>query len=149
MRRLILTGLLITGLLTPLKGAATTPTQCDSINDSSIVLSMMKSLPIETPTSGTLTSIVPPAAPLLITTDMGNVPVQNMQAFANEPEMFKDTIMGNFNAIGEDIVRLAKAAYDAGIPLSIHLVSLSFPEGFVITFSVEELGKGLAQKVNN
>ncbi|MDE5795558.1 MAG: hypothetical protein K2H75_00445 [Muribaculaceae bacterium] len=146
MRRLISTGLLVTGLLMPVKGFAKAPTRYDSVNGESIVLEMMKSLPIETPTSGTLISIVPPAAPLSITTDMGNIPVQNMQAFANEPEVFKNAIMENFSAMGKDIVCLARAAYDAGIPLSIHLVSLSFPEGFVITFSVEELGKGLAQK---
>lgn len=148
MRKLILTGLLITGLLMPVKGCAKTPTRCDSVNGASIVLEMIKSLPIETPTSGTLISIVAPAVPLSITTDMGNVPVQSMQAFAKEPEVFKNAIMEDFSAMGKDIVRLAKAAYDVGIPLSIRLVSLSFPEGFVITFSVEELGKGLAQKVN-
>lgn len=148
MRKLISTGLLIAVLLTPVKGFAKTPTRCDSVNSSSIVLDMVKSLPIKTPANGTLTSIVAPTAPLSITTDMGNVPVQNMQAMANNPEILKNAIMENFIAVGKDILSLAEAAYNVGIPLSIHLVSLSFPEGFIITFSVEELGQGLAQKVN-
>ncbi|MDE5876007.1 MAG: hypothetical protein K2H47_00650 [Muribaculaceae bacterium] len=145
MRKLILTGLLIAGMTVSVEVSAKTPAQCDSVDKSSTVLEMIKSLPIETLSTGTLIFITPPVTPLSVTTDMGDVPVQNMQAFAKNPELFKNAFMSNFNAMGKDIIRLAEAAYNAGISLSIHLVSTSFPEGFVITFSVDELEIGLAQ----
>lgn len=46
--------------------------------------------------------------------------------------------------MGQDLLQLAYAAYNAGIPFSIHLTSESYPQGFTITFFVEELGKCLA-----
>ncbi len=103
-------------------------------------------LPIETPATGKIISIEAPDAPLKVTTDMGNVPEQNMKAFAEKPELFKSAIMGNFPVMGDRLLRLAVAAYNAGIPFSIHIVSTSFPKGFTITFSVEELKEGLTEK---
>lgn len=126
--------------------AASKTTACDDAVGTSTVLSMRELLPIETPATGKIISIEAPDAPLKVTTDMGNVPEQNMKAFAEKPELFKSAIMGNFPAMGDRLLSLAVAAYNAGIPFSIHIVSTSFPEGFTITFSVEELKEGLTEK---
>lgn len=113
---------------------------------SSTVESFKNRLPIETPATGTIVSITPPTTPLTVTTDMGNVPEQNMRAYAQAPEMFKNAIMGNFRAMGDTLVILAEAAYDAGIPFAVHITATTFPEGFTITFSIEDLKKGLSMK---
>ncbi len=126
--------------------AASKTTDCDDAEGTSTVLSMREHLPIETPATGKIISIEAPDAPLKVTTDMGNVPEQNMKAFAEKPELFKSAIMGNFPVMGDRLLRLAVAAYNAGIPFSIHIVSTSFPKGFTITFSVEELKEGLTEK---
>lgn len=126
--------------------AASKTTACDDAVGTSTVLSMRELLPIENPATGKIISIEAPDAPLKVTTDMGNVPEQNMKAFAEKPELFKSAIMGNFPAMGDRLLSLAVAAYNAGIPFSIHIVSTSFPEGFTITFSVEELKEGLTEK---
>lgn len=112
----------------------------------STVLAMKAHLPIETPATGTIVSIMPPAAPLCVTTDMGNVPEQNMKSFAEKPELFKKAILGNFQAMGKQLLRLATAAYNAGIPFSIHIISTSYPAGFTISFTAEELANGLSAK---
>lgn len=109
----------------------------------SIVESIKEQLPIETPATGTVVSIKAPNMPLTVTTDMGNVPEENMRAYAQAPEMFKNAIMGNFRAMGNTLVSLAEAAFNAGIPFSVHITSTTFPEGFIITFNVEDLKKGL------
>lgn len=111
---------------------------------SSIVKSIKEQLPIETPATGTIVSVEAPTVPLTVTTDMGNVPEHNMRAYAQAPEMFKDAIMGNFRAMGDTLVSLAEAAYNAGIPFAVHLTSTTFPEGFTITFNVDDLKKGLS-----
>lgn len=110
----------------------------------SIVESVKEQLPIETPATGTIVSITAPNMPLTVTTDMGNVPEQNMRAYAQAPEMFKNAIMGNFRAMGDTLVYLAEVAFNAGIPFAVHITSTTFPEGFIITFNVDDLKKGLA-----
>lgn len=128
-------------------GIATAETEPkDDKAGKSTVLNMKTALPIQTPSTGTIVSITSPDSPLCVTTDMGDVPEQNMKTFAEKPEMFKNAIMGNFRAMGEQLVSLANAAYNAGIPFSIHLISTTYPQGFTITFSVEELCEGLAIK---
>lgn len=114
--------------------------------EGSIVQSIKAQLPIETPTTGTIVSVEVPITPLTVTTDMGNVPEQNMRAYAQAPEMFKTAIMGNFRAMGDIFVSLAEAAFNAGIPFAVHLTSITFPEGFTITFNGEDLEKGLLIK---
>lgn len=110
----------------------------------SIVESIKVQLPIETPATGTVVSVEAPTLPLTVTTDMGNVPEQNMRAYAQAPEMFKNAIMGNFRAMGGTLISLAEAAFNAGIPFAVHITSSTFPEGFTITFNVEDLKKGLS-----
>lgn len=110
----------------------------------SIVESIKERLPIETPATGTVVSVEAPAVPLIVTTNMGNVPEQNMRAYAQTPEMFKNAIMGNFRAMGDTLVSLAEAAFNAGIPFAVHITSTTFPEGFIITFNVDDLKKGLS-----
>lgn len=110
----------------------------------SIVESIKEQLPIETPATGTVVSVEAPAVPLIVTTNMGNVPEQNMRAYAQAPEMFKNAIMGNFRAMGDTLVSLAEAAFNAGIPFAVHITSTTFPEGFIITFNVDDLKKGLS-----
>lgn len=112
----------------------------------SYVESIKEQLPIETPATGTVVSIKAPNIPLTVTTDMGNVPEQNMRAYAQAPEMFKNAIMGNFRAMGNTLVSLAEAAFNAGIPFAVHITSTTFPEGFIITFNVEDLKKGLSNE---
>ena len=112
----------------------------------STVLNMKASLPIETPATGTIVSITSPDTPLCVTTDMGDIPEHNMRYYAKNPETFKNAILGNFPAMGEQLVYLATAAYNAGIQFSIHIISSSYPDGFSIYFTLEELGKGLTDK---
>ena len=110
----------------------------------SVVLELRSRLPVVTPASGTLISVDAPDAPLTVVTDMGDVSGRSMENFARDPDSFKNAILTNIKAMGQDLLQLAYAAYNAGIPFSIHLTSESYPQGFTITFSVEELGKCLA-----
>jgi hypothetical protein len=110
---------------------------------SSIVETILKELPLETVATGTIVSIESPRTPLIITTDMGNVPEQNMRTFAQDPDLFKNAIMGNFRGMGEPFISLSEAAYNAGIPFAIHLTATTFPEGFTVTFTIDDLRKGL------
>lgn len=111
---------------------------------SSVVESIKKELPVETPLSGTIVSVRTPSAPLTVTADLGDVPEQNMRTYAQAPDLFKSAIMGNFRDMGEPLVSLAEAAFNAGIPFALHVVSTTFPEGFTVTFNSEDLKKGLS-----
>lgn len=109
----------------------------------SVVESIKGRLPIETPSSGTIVSVETPAAPLTVTADLGNVAEQNMRFYAQSPGLFKDAIMADFRAMGDPLVPLADAAFNAGIPFALHVTSTTFPEGFTVTFTIDDLKKGL------
>lgn len=140
--------LLFAGMLTTLEiSAQTTLPEPENINKQiSTVRNMTLRLPIETPANGTLIEIKTPEEPLSVITDMGAIPEQNMKAFADHPDLFKNAVLSNFQSMGPDLISLAIAAYNAGIPFAIHITASSYPKGFTILFTIDDLEKGLNQK---
>lgn len=145
MKRLFSSVLLVAGVLSISDGVAKTTSPVNNSVQTSVVVEMKKCLPINTGATGILTSIVAPSSSLSVTTDMGDVPEKSMREFTEKPELFKGAIMQNFTAIGDELLSLAKAAFDAGIPFSIHLTSSSFADGFTICFLVEERSEAFRQ----
>lgn len=105
------------------------------------VESIRRKLPIQTPSSGTITSVVSPSQPLTVTINMGSVDNHTFRAYMENPNLLKRMLTRWFQALGEDCVGLAHTAYNAGIPFAIHTTADGFAEGFTITFSPEELGE--------
>lgn len=133
-------------LVSTVTAGASTTTEKLSLRNGSIVESIKGELPIKTRTNGTVVAIETPVTPLIVTTNMGNIEAEKMSA-PEMPEIFKNAIMVDFRAfLGEPFVPLAEAAFNAGLPFTIHFTSETYPQGFSVTFSLKDLEQALRKE---
>lgn len=137
--RTIITFLILVNIFQSAKANIFKTDSSQTIKTQSIIIDLINSLPIKTENCGIIMEIESPIEPIKVTTNMGEVPTENMLYFSQNPEIFKRDIMQNFEELGYPLINIAKTALNAGVPFMLHVYSSNYQEGFSVMFSIDEL----------
>lgn len=137
--RIIITFLILVNIFQPAKANIFKKDSATTNKTESIIIDLKSILPIKTENCGTIMEIESPIEPIKVTTNMGEVPTENMLYFSQNPEIFKRDIMQNFEDLGYPLINIAKTALNAGVPFELHVYSSNYHEGFSVIFSIDDL----------